>query len=161
MNSKRNYGFTLIELLVVVAIIGILSSIVLASLSTARQKGQDASAKGSMSSGRAAAELYFDNFGDYGNATSTTLNASSYGTGDALSVPPNDICSYEEVVNLSAAASKQTGHDVSCDTTTTPAGYTLWLQMNDNRLYCVDSRGFAGYLPDGQATPTTPGASCL
>jgi prepilin-type N-terminal cleavage/methylation domain-containing protein len=43
MNTKR--GFTLIELLVVISIIAVLSSVVFASLSSARAKSQDAQVK--------------------------------------------------------------------------------------------------------------------
>jgi prepilin-type N-terminal cleavage/methylation domain-containing protein len=46
MHTRR--GFTLIELLVVVAIIGLLSSVILSSLGTARGKGRIAAAQGAM-----------------------------------------------------------------------------------------------------------------
>ncbi|MFH1170826.1 MAG: type II secretion system protein [Candidatus Vogelbacteria bacterium] len=61
-------GFTLIELLVVIAIIGLLSSIVLASLSKARDKAKDAAIKGDMIGIRSSAALYFSDHGDYGSA---------------------------------------------------------------------------------------------
>ena len=59
-------GFTLIELLVVIAIIGILASIVLASLNTARVKSRDARRIADIKQIQLALELFADaNSGEY------------------------------------------------------------------------------------------------
>ena len=59
-------GFTLIELLVVIAIIGILSSVVLASLNSARDKASDIAVKANLVGIRAAAQMHYDDNGNYG-----------------------------------------------------------------------------------------------
>lgn len=64
-NTFFRRGFTLIELLVVIAIIGILASVVLASLNSARDKGSDAAVKANLNNIRAQAEIVYDNEGDY------------------------------------------------------------------------------------------------
>jgi len=61
--NKKSRGFTLIELLVVIAIIGILASIVLASLNTARKKGRDARRVSDMKQVQLALELFYDSNG--------------------------------------------------------------------------------------------------
>ena len=57
MNSK---AFTLIELLVVIAIIGMLSSIVLVSMNSSREKARDAKRKSDLEQMRTAVLLYAD-----------------------------------------------------------------------------------------------------
>jgi prepilin-type N-terminal cleavage/methylation domain-containing protein len=74
--SKRSFGFTLIELLVVIAIIGILASIILASLSTAQAKGRDARRVSDIKQIQLALELYYDANGSF--------PVSLYGTPNAL-----------------------------------------------------------------------------
>ncbi len=64
INSK-NQGFTLIELLVVIAIVGILSSVVLASLSSARTKARDARRIADLNQIKTALELFYDSYGYY------------------------------------------------------------------------------------------------
>ncbi|OGG70486.1 hypothetical protein A3C20_01570 [Candidatus Kaiserbacteria bacterium RIFCSPHIGHO2_02_FULL_55_25] len=60
--SSAKAGFTLIELLVVVAIIGILSSVILSSLGTARAKGRTAAAQGTMHGMRTAMVACLNDF---------------------------------------------------------------------------------------------------
>lgn len=58
-------GFTLIELLVVVAIIGMLSSVVLSSLNTARANARDARRLQDLKQIQTAMELYYSANGTY------------------------------------------------------------------------------------------------
>jgi len=61
--NKR--GFTLIELLVVIAIIGLLASMVLISLNTAREKARDVNRITTIGQVNLAMELYYDEYGHY------------------------------------------------------------------------------------------------
>ena len=70
--NKRKRGFTLIELLIVVAIIGILATVVLASLGAARLKARDAAIISRLSSIRTDIELNYPE-GNYTGLCSSTL----------------------------------------------------------------------------------------
>lgn len=133
MKSRFTKGFTLIELLVVVAIIGILSSIVLVSLNSARAKARDASAKGSMSSIRAAAEIYYD------------TNGGSYGTNS------DGVCQDGAIDSLEAAAvSEVDASNTNCTVSASGLDYAASIELNNGNTFCVDSTGFAGdFFPNG------------
>lgn len=81
-------GFTLIELLVVIAIISILSSVVLANLGTARQKGRDGKRVSDMKQIQLALELYYDTNSQYPVSGWSNLTAALNGT--YISTTPND-----------------------------------------------------------------------
>lgn len=65
MFKNRTRGFTLIELLVVISIIGVLSSVVLASLNTARAKARDAKRRADLRQLEIALEFHYDIHGSY------------------------------------------------------------------------------------------------
>jgi prepilin-type N-terminal cleavage/methylation domain-containing protein len=65
MSKKLKGGFTLIELLVVISIVALLSSVVLSSLGTARQKAKNSATKAGLVQWRTALNLYYTDNGGY------------------------------------------------------------------------------------------------
>ena len=143
MQKREERGFTLIELLVVIAIIGILSSIVLASLNTARNKGKDASAKASLSSLRASAEIYYSGNSNYGTAGAGTV--TSAGVASGLQGACVDAATADGAgQKLLVAVAAQSGQTANCTIGLSGASYEADVTLNDTTIFCVDSNAFAG-----------------
>lgn len=118
MHSKRNRaGFTLIELLVVVAIIGILSSVVIASLTSARSKGGEAAIKQNLTGIRTQAEILY---------------------ADALSFA--GVCANSVVLDARNEADSLNGTgSVTC--TNSSGGWAVAADLPEGGAFCVDSSG--------------------
>ncbi len=107
----------------VIAIIGILSAIVLASLNNARSKANDASVQSQLASMRAGAEIYFAN------------NSSSYGTGTNCSAGMfNDTSSGLRAIVIATVSIRCTSNNVAW-------AASAPLISNASNAWCVDSRG--------------------
>lgn len=87
-------GFTLIELLVVIAIVSLLSSVVLSSLNSAREKSRDARRYSDLAQIRSALELYRNDNGAYPVTANWRGECSSFGGYTADSVIPGLVPTY-------------------------------------------------------------------
>ena len=128
-------GFTLIELLVVIAIIGILASVVLASLNTARDKGTDAAIKSDINSMRAQAAIVYDNAGDYAAVCADAKVSAAVSAVNVLSVGAADCAD-----------------DV--------AGWAIEAALKKGGVYCVDATGSAGEFPVATIDDAVPDFIC-
>ena len=143
MNSKK--GFTLIELLVVVAIIGILASVVLASLNTARSKGSDAAVKANFAGIGAQAELYYDSNSSRYNVDGATALAGTGAAGAVCGVVTGMFSDANITAALGQIASQMSSTGTM--TCTTSANGQKWAVSvtalkGAGTSWCVDNSGW-------------------
>ena len=140
--KKNTKGFTLIELLVVIAIIGLLATLSVVALNTARAKARDARRQADIKQIQTGLELYFTDKNDYPAGTSTAINAANY----SLSLTNGIGTTSSGTVYMSNVPSAPLPADGNCTTTgntytysyvaasgTNPPSYTL--------SYCLGSIG--------------------
>ena len=139
----RAKGFTLIELLVVIAIIGILSSVILASLNSARSKGNNAAIKSNLASMRPQMEVYFDD---------PTLGNGTYGASgtngiNCIGANPATIFGNTKVQKFLIAAQVAGNGLARCvaQPLSSASSYVVSVQLSvpesGNNYWCVDSTG--------------------
>ncbi len=126
--ERKTWAFVLsiifASVLPIIAIIGILASVVLASLNVTRMKGSDALVKSILSSMRAEAEIIYN------------ANSNSYAT----------VCTDPQIANSFTGAETEAKTKVLCNATAT--AYAAYLPLKNptetNTGWCIDSTGVSG-----------------
>jgi len=155
---NKNKGFTLIELLVVIAIIGILSSVVLASLSNARDKGKDAAVKSQLASMKAQAELYYSAKDEtYDGVCAATKENNGFGGEEgpgllkAAADSSGSISNDDDAIVIDTSATGDWDQAIcndKADDGSTYGGWAVVVPLSDSTstspsFYCVDNTGLA------------------
>ena len=145
MKKVINRGFTLIELLVVIAIIGILASIVLVSLNSARNKGKDTRVISDVNQARTQLES------DLGSGVFPDLwSATASSAATAGSINTTNGPGQANLTTLNADANTNGGQNLSyfiktnsttgANGTPNATAYSIYGKTSTG-YFCVDSTG--------------------
>ena len=157
MTKSNNKGFTLIELLVVIAIIGLLSTLAVVALNSARQKSRDSKRVADVKQIQTALELYFADANGY----PTSASAIELGTGSqkALCTGGWAASCTSGTTYMGLVPAKPTPQDGTCNSTATlPSNlyqYTSAAGTDYSITFCLG--GAVGDLAAGGHTATPNG----
>ena len=162
-------GFTLIELLVVITIIGILASIVVVNLNTARGRGQDVAVKEQMSQIRAAGELYYDGNNSsgtvrYGYSDSPVASIRS-GACNSTGTWSGTLFAESDFQRSVAGITRNSASIPNCYLGTGSTNAQSWAitadLRNETGYWCVDSNGNAMKITTDSAAALTDGTGVM
>jgi len=131
MKSK---GFTLIELMIAIAVIGILSSIIISSLNSSRQKAKTSAIKGAMMQLLTQGQIYLADFPSYAPAT-TTSRPGCYASSTFLT----DNFFFAEIPSLMVANIDENGAPIACAVSANGNSFSIVANIGDQNNLCVDS----------------------
>ena len=141
---QKKKGFTLIELLVVVAIIGLLATLSIVALNTARAKARDAKRVGDIKQIQTALELYYNDNSGYPTAVITTVGAIATNSVIYMSKVPSAPTPFD---NASGTACNATNNLYAYAAQNNNTSYTI--------TYCLGAP--TGNLTAGLSTATPAG----
>ena len=168
MQWRSLQGFTLIELLVVIAIIGILSTIVLVSLSTTRTSSADTSIKANLAEIRAQAEIYaaehYDSYGLFNGGAVPPLNSNS----SCLTQSSGNMFA-DPTIKQAMTNARVSGNNVmTCFIAIDGKSWAVAIALKSNaaNAWCVDSNGVSVLLtpsidPPGGTSKALSGSTHL
>jgi prepilin-type N-terminal cleavage/methylation domain-containing protein len=159
--KNKSAGFTLIELLVVIAIIGILASVVLASLNSARAKGADAAVKGGMANMAAQIELWYDNHGNTYGPTSGGAGTCAAGSETGAFSDPVVKAGIANITKNSASGGGSGTSAVKCSTSADGQSWAISTSLKGGGSWCIDNNGWrnAGDANLGVCSPAAGGTT--
>ncbi|MFA5358974.1 MAG: type II secretion system protein [Patescibacteria group bacterium] len=147
---KNKKGFTLIELLVVIAIIGLLSTLAVVSLNSARVKSRDAKRVADVKQIQTALELFYSSRSSYPEADCdlgasggcVCLDDAGFGSSTCSTAPV--------YMGLIPGGPSENEYYHYTGSDTSPQDYTITFTLE----------GKTGTLPAGNCTATSAGMTC-
>ena len=136
---KNKKGFALIELLVVIAIVGLMASIVLGYLGSARKKGDETAVKSNLGTIRSSSELFY-----VGNNNSYLPVGGANVTGTcpiAYNPSGTDMFSKDKAIYGAITEAIYRGVGSSCYNAGNFWAVAIGLKLVPNTSWCVDSGG--------------------